>query len=375
MVPSFLRRIGVTARGFPSPTVKNVSAMTSLPYSRDNVAPSPAVRAQRIGGRFLLRSTVMGWPRCATVSLIVAMTPGSIDGVVAQEPAPVRCGVEMRNVRLHLADDVVLAVRSLDGEFISEARGVPPVFDDPRSYTLRMRSADLAMDTASLTALIARALGSGTAPVRDVTVTIEKGALQVRGTLKKGVSVPFSMQAEVSAAPDGSMRLHAKSLKAVGVPVKGLLDLVGVDIADLMKAPAGSGIRAEGDDLLIDTTAILPPPRTEGRLQQVAIAGQRLTMRMTGAASPPARPATLPLPRGRNYLYFFGGSIRFGKLTMSDADMQLIDADPRDPFEFFPARYEAQLIAGYSRNTPRKGLQVFMPDYVAKGGAPLPPPR
>ena len=48
---------------------------------------------------------------------------------------------------------------------------------------------------------------------------------------------------------------------------------------------------------------------------------------------------------------------------------------PQDPFEFFPARYEAQLLAGYSRNTPRKGLQVFMPDYVAKGGAPLPPPR
>jgi len=57
--------------------------------------------------------------------------------------------------------------------------------------------------------------------------------------------------------------------------------------------------------------------------------------------------------------------------------MQLIDADARDPFDFFPARYEAQLIAGYSRNTHRHGLQVFMPDYarVAKGGAPLPPPR
>ena len=43
----------------------------------------------------------------------------------------------------------------------------------------------------------------------------------------------------------------------------------------------------------------------------------------------------------------------------------------------FPAKYEAQLVAGYSRNTPRKGLQVFMPDYsqvAAKGGI-LKPPR
>jgi hypothetical protein len=57
--------------------------------------------------------------------------------------------------------------------------------------------------------------------------------------------------------------------------------------------------------------------------------------------------------------------------------MQLIDADPRDAFDFFPAHYEDQLVAGYSRNTRRKGLQVFMPDYArirAKGGR-LPPPR
>jgi hypothetical protein len=62
---------------------------------------------------------------------------------------------------------------------------------------------------------------------------------------------------------------------------------------------------------------------------------------------------------------------------MSDADMQLIDANPRDPFDFFPARYEAQLVAGYSRNTRRKGLQVFMPDYsrVRTNGGILTPPR
>ena len=283
----------------------------------------------------------------------------------------------MRNVALHVADGVVLGVTALDGEFISHTRGTPPVFDDPQSYTLRLKTADMTLDAASLTNLLVRqAFGAPASSIRDVRVTIENGALHVRGKLHRGLTVPFSMIAVVSAAEDGSMRLHAEKLKAVGLPVKGLLDLLGIDVADLIKMPKGSGIRADGDDLLVDTTAILPPPRTEGRLQRVAIAGQRLTMRMNGSASPPHRPATLPLPQARNYLYFFGGSIRFGKLTMSDADMQLIDANPRDPFDFFPARYEAQLLAGYSRNTPRKGLQVFMPDYarVASGKGRLPAP-
>jgi hypothetical protein len=66
---------------------------------------------------------------------------------------------------------------------------------------------------------------------------------------------------------------------------------------------------------------------------------------------------------GRNYIYFSGSVITFGHLTMKPADLQLIDADPADPFDFFPARYEGQLVAGYSKNTPKGGLKTYMPDF------------
>jgi len=302
----------------------------------------------------------------------------AVAGMVAPAASsgPVRCGIEMRNVTLHIADGAVLAVAFLNGEFISRSSTEPPIFDDPASYTLRMKKGDIAIDAASLTALLRTSLSKSPSPLHDVTVTFEEGRLRAKGTLKKGVSVPFSMTASVAATPDGRLRLHADKVKAVGVPVKGLLDLVGLDVADLMKMPQESGIRADKEDLLLDTAALMPPPRMEGKLTSAAVTGARLRLEMTGAAAPPPRPATLPLPSARNYLYFFGGSIRFGKLTMADADMQLIDADPSTPFDFFPAKYEAQLVAGYSRNTRRKGLQVFMPDYsrVAANGGMLKPP-
>jgi hypothetical protein len=320
-------------------------------------------------------------PEVAATSQAHASETSAVASPASATPAranPIRCGIEMRNVALHVADGVVLNVRSLDGEFVSRVAGEPPVFDDPRSYTLRIRVADLALDAASLTRLIQQQMaGFEASPIRDVRVTIADGALHAAGKLHKGVRVPFSMTAEVSAANDGSLRLHATKLKAAGVPMKGLLDLLGLDVGALMKMPQGSGIRADGDDLLLDTAAMLPPPRTEGRLQEVAVSGDRLTMRMTGPGVPPSRPSTRPLPSARNYLYFFGGRIRFGKLTMMDSDLQLIDAEPRDAFDFFPAHYEAQLVAGYSRNTPRKGLQVFMPDYarVAANGRKLKVPQ
>ena len=61
--------------------------------------------------------------------------------------APVQ--IEMKNVRLHLDVGIVLDVRHLRGEMLSRSHE-PPVFDDPRSYTLRIATGDLGMDMTSL---------------------------------------------------------------------------------------------------------------------------------------------------------------------------------------------------------------------------------
>ena len=48
---------------------------------------------------------------------------------------------------------------------------------------------------------------------------------------------------------------------------------------------------------------------------------------------------------------------------MRDTDLELIDQDQADPFDFSVARYNDMLVAGYSKNTPRRGLKTYMPDY------------
>jgi hypothetical protein len=64
-----------------------------------------------------------------------------------------------------------------------------------------------------------------------------------------------------------------------------------------------------------------------------------------------------------NYMAYHGGILRFGRLTMDNVDMLLIDADPTDPFDSFPDHYNEQLVAGYSKTTASGGLRVYMPDY------------
>jgi hypothetical protein len=58
-----------------------------------------------------------------------------------------------------------------------------------------------------------------------------------------------------------------------------------------------------------------------------------------------------------------GSDLRFGKLTMNDADLILIDMDPRDPFDFYLDHYTEQLVAGYTKTTPDFGLRVYVRDY------------
>jgi hypothetical protein len=60
--------------------------------------------------------------------------------------------------------------------------------------------------------------------------------------------------------------------------------------------------------------------------------------------------------------------LRFGKLMMTDADLEIIDQSPGSPFDFSLPNYNRQLVAGYSKNTPRLGLIVFMPDLTTLSG-------
>lgn len=281
---------------------------------------------------------------------------------LASKPLDVQ--LEMRNVSLHLDDGIVLAVSRLRGIMVSRAAGAPPVFDDSNSYVLRLQTATMSMDMASLQNLMNRyVFAYEGSPLKDLTVQVEEGRLKMKGKLRKGVEVPFSTTASVSTTEDGRLRLHAESLKALGVPAKGLLDLFGLKLDNVMDIKKRRGVEVQDNDIIIAAGQILPPPEIIGRLAKVSIAGNTLVQVFDDASNGRPSALKLPSPSSSNYVYFGGGDIRFGKLTMHEADLQLIDSDPKDPFDFFPAKYNAQLVAGYSKNTPAKGLKTYMPDY------------
>jgi hypothetical protein len=275
-------------------------------------------------------------------------------------PGPVQ--IEMRNVHLHLGRGVVLKVRALRGEMRSTVRGQPPVFDNPGSYTLSVSEGEIAVDMNSLTNLMNNfVFAYEDAPIEKVTMSVDEGRLQQKGRLDKGIKIPFSVKAAVSATDDGRLKLEAESLRAAGIPMTNLMKLFGLSLDSIIDLKR-RGLELDGNDVTIALGDVLPPPRLVGKLGRVEIAGGELRQTFVAPDRRP-HPPLRPDSGAGNYVYFSGAVLKFGKLTMTGADLQLIDADEKDPFDFYPERYERQLIAGYSKNTADGGLHTFMPDF------------
>jgi hypothetical protein len=194
---------------------------------------------------------------------------------------------------------------------------------------------------------------------------MEGTQLRQEGVMHKVVDIPFTMWANVSA-DHGMIRLHPTKISICGINGLGLLKAMGQSLEKMLKMPEGRGVRAEENDLLLDPAKILPPPATELRLASVRAEGQELVQ--TYDAGLHLAPLTLPDPSAKNTMYFKGGTLRMGKLLMIDADMQVVDGDMSDPFDFFIDRYNDQLVAGSSHNQPNYGLIVTMKDFDEVAG-------
>jgi len=294
--------------------------------------------------------------RAAALAILALLTAVGT-GVTASKP-PVE--VEMRNVDLHLTPDISLHIRHLRGRFIAEGSRQAPYLDDPRSYSVTVDTGEVAIDLASLNAVMTRTLGQGRSNVRNLQVSIdEDGRLRQKGVVKKAISVPFNVKASVSATPDGRIRVHSESVKGFGVPVNPLLKAFGIEMDDLLKVEPGHGVSVEGNDLLLDPSSLLPPPAMHGKVTAVRIERDMLVQSFGSGAPQPMSPKAT----AKNYIYWRGGQLAFGKLTMSDTDLELVDEDPSDPFDFSVDRWNEQLVAGFSKITTDRGLKAHMPDY------------
>ncbi|MEP6572631.1 MAG: hypothetical protein ABJD11_08040, partial [Gemmatimonadota bacterium] len=257
---------------------------------------------------------------------------------------------EMRNVDFHVDSTTYLGIRYLRGRLEPVTKGVPPVFDDKTSFNIAIDSSDIVATTLSLQGLLNNyVFNYPDAPLSHLHISTDSGRLKQTGKLKSLANASFEMIAEVSLTPEGEIKLHPVTIKTLGVKVKGLMKTFGIQMDGLVKVREYRGVRVDGNDLYLSAEELLPPPHVRGHLVGVEVGDQQITLHF-GAPEHKSARLSPPEAKAPNFMFFHGGVLRFGKLTMTGVDMEVVDADTSNAFDFFLDRYNDQLVAGHERN-------------------------
>lgn len=273
---------------------------------------------------------------------------------------------QMKGVDLRLDRSVTLGIAFLRGRLVPTTTSQPPWFDQKSSFLIEVDSALVNVTGETIAALLNdHVFPTGHSPLRSIRVAIHPGPDGKSGTLViKGrlYGFPFRTEGTVELVQEGALRIRTSSVRALGIPVRGAMRLFGLSLERIIDWKKARGVRAEGNDLVLSPTDVLPAPQVRGRLVRIGFAENTLIQVFRTSGTVPAL-LTVPATSTTNYMYYRGNTLRFGRLSMTPADLLICDLDPGTPFDFFLDRYNDQLVRGYSQVTATGGLITHMPDF------------
>jgi hypothetical protein len=286
----------------------------------------------------------------ATNSNQVARLP---DG--SNELTPTR--IYAHNLMLRKGPDFRIYVRWLNGEMRRTKKNVNPSFDEPESFVLEVQRGIIHANIGDISHYLNTGSVAGS-PLTNISLAGSGNKIFLHGTIHKlHIPLPVGLDGTLSPAPDGRIHLHVDRLSVLKLPVKGLLGDFHVSTADLMGKTRIAGIEASQNDLYFDTQKLLPAPHIHGTLTRVRVTNPDIEVTYGDAQNDAAR-----TEQWRNFMALKGGTLDFGKLTMRNVDLIMIDASKDAWFDLDLVNYQAQLVNGYTRMTAQAGLEIFMPD-------------
>ncbi len=247
-------------------------------------------------------------------------------------------------------------VRWLRGQLTRAHRNVNPSFDDPDSFFIDIDTGVIRVNVGDLNNFL-NASGLGNSPLKNITLSGDGNQIKLNGTLHKIVPLPIELAGTMAVTPDSRIQIHITKLSVLKIPFKGLLGDFHIKISDLFHPKGVSGIQVSGNDIFLDTATLMPPPHIRGRLTTVRVVNPDFEEIYGNAKSDVTR-----VEQWRNFLRLHDGTIDFGKLTMHQVDIIMIDISNDAWFDLDLTHYQDQLVNGYTRMTPQAGLQIFMPD-------------
>lgn len=334
----------------------------------------------------------------------------------AKQAQPERGAVkaEFRNVMFHLTPTAAAHLEAVSGELWPVGKFDMPVFDDKSSFEVHVSYGTVSIAPDALAAIMNDyVFVRQDAPMKDISIEIKEDRLVIKGKLHSKGDLPFETGGDLAVNADGRLRIHSEKVKAAKLPVKKVMALFGIELADVINTSKIPGMDTDKNDLIFDLGDLLPPPHIRGKISAARLERNLITVvygngagtgavlaagaRSNGAGTdsgaaggarsngggaantPPdgarkngAKPSANATTAGSdardaslrgNYMLFRGNKVKFGKLIMENTDLAVIDLDAKDPLDWDQESYKEQLVEGYSKTTEQFGLRVYVKDF------------
>jgi hypothetical protein len=301
----------------------------------------------------LLGGGLLFWHPWAKPPVPIASVPKTTTPTAPSQPATV---LYAHNLLLRKGPKFRVYVRWIRGEMLSTRAQTNPSFDDQSSFVLDIQKGVIHVNIGDIGSYLNTSLPAGS-PLTKITVQPSGNELKINGTLHKIVPLPVELIGTLSATPQGLVQFHTDKIDVLKIPMKGLLGGLHLKLSDLVESKPIPGVQVVNNSIVFDTEQLLPPPHIRGQITTINVKPPDIEVIYGNAPNDEAK-----LAQWHNFLRLSGGSIDFGKLTMHNVDLTMIDASKDAWFDLDLANYQAQVVHGYTRMTAQAGLEIFMPD-------------
>jgi hypothetical protein len=174
-------------------------------------------------------------------------------------------------------EDATFHLENFSATMIARGKSSPLCFQ----RETHIHRGKVCISAESLTALFSRKLLQSASKISDIKVELKDNAAHLSGKVHKGINISFDIEGPVST--DGNMLiLEVKKIKAEGLPVKGLLEMIGKDLGSMLKSDSASGISAKGEALIFDPAKVA---HAHGKILNAEITEKGLMLTFSGESA------------------------------------------------------------------------------------------
>lgn len=324
----------------------------------------------------LLGATLLATlPGCGSAGAL-APRPSSPDGVELVRRGPGgQTRFMARNVLYRLDKDVSMYLADMNADILMKDPSQPFVPANKGDYAIAIHRATVTKKAEALGALMNNyVFNEPDSPLKEIRIQFKGDRIVMSGKMKKGIWVGFEMEGVLDTTSDGLLKMTPKVIKSMGMRVDGLMSLIGLEMAKLMKMKEEKGLILNGNEIIMDPSKLYPPPTLVGKVSSVAIRDGLLHLQFDDGRGQPW-PET-PVKNTRSTLLMWGGDVLINRCLNLNAKFQILDATPETPMVFALDFYREQLEAGFVTPTKAGEMIAYVPDvntYTPEMGRYTPP--